>query len=115
MFSLQPDIMITRGGAPVIIADAKWKMVKSGPGGLARPARNDMYQMNAYRTGFGVERLALVYPGPQDSENTRFILRGGSTDAVVATLTVDVTRDDLPVHGLEAVLNGDGFSDGRIG
>lgn len=106
-FSLQPDITITHDGVPVMIADAKWKRVRSEPGGLARPARNDMYQMHAYRTGFGVNWLALVYPGPQEAKNARFILGGREGHAVVATLTVDVTRDDLPVHGLEAVLAGD--------
>lgn len=111
-FSLQPDMMITCVGAPVMIADAKWKRVRSGPGGLIRPARNDMYQMHAYRAGFGVDRLALVYPGPLEAKNARFILGGETTHAVVATLTVDVTRDDLPVHGLEGMLSGDGSSDG---
>lgn len=59
---LRPDVIVYRRHRPLIVVDAKWK----APAGTPRfPA--DLYQMLAYATALGVERIVLVYPGRKDA------------------------------------------------
>jgi 5-methylcytosine-specific restriction enzyme subunit McrC len=55
---LRPDLLIERGGRPVLAIDAKWKALAGSPLVTA-----DVYQMLAYCTALGVRRGVLVYPG----------------------------------------------------
>ena len=56
---VRPDVLIERGGRPVLVLDVKWKK-----GQL--PVTDDLYQVLAYCTALGVERAMLVYPGRRD-------------------------------------------------
>lgn len=100
-FSLRPDLVVREEKTVHLIADAKWKRVESTASGTLRPARSDMYQMHAYASAFGVDRLALIYPGYPGIESTgrtefRLPPRGGH-QPVVSVVCIDVIRDDLPV------------------
>lgn len=59
---LRPDVVIYGRHRPLIVVDAKWK----GPTRTPRSAA-DLYQMLAYATALGVERVVLVYPGRKDA------------------------------------------------
>jgi 5-methylcytosine-specific restriction enzyme subunit McrC len=58
---LRPDLVIERGGRPVLAIDAKWKAMAGSPLMTA-----DVYQMLAYCTALGVRRGVLVYPGQRN-------------------------------------------------
>lgn len=51
-FSLDPDIVITRGQSTALVLDAKYKL----------PSSDDHYQMTAYLQAYGVSRGVLLAP-----------------------------------------------------
>lgn len=66
VFALRPDLMLRPPGQPVIVADTKWKRLKTDrpfPHGLGNA---DAYQMLAYSEAFqrdsGARVLWLIYP-----------------------------------------------------
>ena len=62
-FQLKPDIIIQSGNESIAILDAKWKRLDcSKPN--SGVSIDDVYQMNAYASGYRCNRLALVYPAP---------------------------------------------------
>ena len=58
--TMRPDLTIDRQGQPVLVVDAKWKRL---PASLVTA---DVYQVLAYGTTMGAERVALVYPGRRE-------------------------------------------------
>jgi len=98
-FGLRPDIIVTRGRETLLIADTKWKRYEITASGHAKPSREDMYQMNAYASAFGVERLALIYPWNPDREAGETAYRlppNGMRRPRVEVVGVDVTENRLP-------------------
>ena len=69
-FQLRPDIIVRQGGEILAILDAKWKQLNttdSRPGvSSSGVLSSDAYQMNAYASRLGCNRLALVYPAWSD-------------------------------------------------
>ena len=63
-FNLRPDITVWHKGEIKMILDAKWKQPDANEpnAGVSSP---DAYQMNAYASRYGCERLALVYPASE--------------------------------------------------
>jgi 5-methylcytosine-specific restriction enzyme subunit McrC len=55
--TMRPDLTIDRDGRPVLVVDAKWKLL---PKNLVT---EDLYQVMAYATALGVEGVVLIYPG----------------------------------------------------
>jgi 5-methylcytosine-specific restriction enzyme subunit McrC len=96
-FLLKPDIVVSSGGVPIVIVDAKWKLIdesttydsgEADPKGGIKQA--DMYQMFAYGHKYmpGKGRLMLIYPQwRRFTEPRRFDLGGG--------LVLDVAPFDL--------------------
>jgi 5-methylcytosine-specific restriction enzyme subunit McrC len=106
-YGLKPDLIVRRGRAVRLIADAKWKRVEVTPSGYLKPARSDVYQMHAYAAAFGVDRLALIYPahrGTAGAATTAFALPShGGGEPTLAVACIDVHDDDLPiVNGSDA-------------
>lgn len=58
---MRPDIVLLRNGEPVLVIDAKWKLLRRSP-----LVTDDVYQVLAYCTALGVRRAVLVYPGKRD-------------------------------------------------
>lgn len=60
-FELRPDIVVSDAQGPVAILDTKWKrLLPSQPRDGVASA--DAYQMGAYSSRYGVERVVLLYP-----------------------------------------------------
>lgn len=57
-YEIDPDIVVSREGKTVLIADAKYK----------RPTSSDHYQMNSYLSTFGISSGVLLAPLYQGSE-----------------------------------------------
>jgi 5-methylcytosine-specific restriction enzyme subunit McrC len=55
--TMRPDVTIDRDGQSLLVVDAKWKRRP----GSAETA--DLYQVLAYGTALGAQRVALVHPG----------------------------------------------------
>ena len=64
-FKLWPDIIVKRGDEIAAILDAKWKQLKTDDSNSG-VSSSDAYQMNAYASRLGCNRLALVYPASSD-------------------------------------------------
>jgi 5-methylcytosine-specific restriction enzyme subunit McrC len=66
VFKLKPDLLITLPSGEVIVADTKWKRLKSEAGGYYGVAQADVYQMLAYRLTYQANqspsKLWLLYP-----------------------------------------------------
>jgi 5-methylcytosine-specific restriction enzyme subunit McrC len=94
---MRPDLMVERGGRPVVVVDAKWKRLRRAP----EPA--DMYQVLAYCTVLGVRRGVLVYPGRRDRVR-RYVLPRSPVRLEVCTLRVSGPREEcaLSLQGLAA-------------
>lgn len=82
--SLQPDIVVSRGEARVLLADAKYK----------DPTAADHYQMHAYLEHFGVPSGVLLTPADSHSE-TEPIVRRTKTGRRVVEI-------GLPLYQLDA-------------
>ena len=64
-FRLRPDITVLDDGRTVRIFDAKWKRLNpKAPSSGVSPS--DVYQLAAYASRYGSERVALVYPASID-------------------------------------------------
>jgi 5-methylcytosine-specific restriction enzyme subunit McrC len=57
LLNLQPDLVFGRGGPPLLIGDAKWRVRKSDSIG-----RNDAYQLASYMFHSNAEAGVLFYP-----------------------------------------------------
>lgn len=56
---MKPDFsFLNKSGDPVVIADAKWKILHSEERKLGI-AQSDMYQIGSYASRYGVRNLAL--------------------------------------------------------
>ncbi len=95
-FATKPDIMIMRGGVPVMIVDTKWKRLK---GALDDPkhgvAQGDVYQMMAYLQVYQCDDALLLYPhdqgiGAAEGVLARHRVRGAEGRRLLAG-TIDVT------------------------
>ena len=92
-FALRPDIVLDIDARRVVVADTKWKRVAVSSSGFLLPAEDDMYQMNAYASAFGCDRLALIYPwhdGLSHAKPTVFELRSGGAVSNLEVICVDV-------------------------
>jgi 5-methylcytosine-specific restriction enzyme subunit McrC len=56
--ALRPDIVISHDGAPVAVADTKYKVLGGGDGAIPN---GDVYQAVAYALAFGVGTAHLIY------------------------------------------------------
>ncbi|MCY4379284.1 MAG: restriction endonuclease [Candidatus Dadabacteria bacterium] len=62
VFMMRPDFsFLNKSGDPVVIADAKWKILDSAEQKLGI-AQSDMYQIGSYASRYGVRNLVLFYP-----------------------------------------------------
>lgn len=68
---LQPDVVIRRGGNPLVVLDAKWKV--PGP----TPEAADLHQVLAYATITGASHVGLTYPGRRFAQRV-FTVPGGN-------------------------------------
>lgn len=57
---IRPDIVIDRGGAPVLVADTKYKLL-AGPDSSLRPSKGDVYQVLAYCRALQLETGILIH------------------------------------------------------
>jgi 5-methylcytosine-specific restriction enzyme subunit McrC len=62
-FPQRPDLVVLVEGRPMLVLDAKWKLLDRG---LADVDAADLRQVYAYARIYGVERAVLVYPGTAD-------------------------------------------------
>lgn len=82
-FQMKPDLCVLDGDRVVAIVDAKWKRLEperaDGRWGIQQA---DVYQLHAYASAYGCERVALWYPGgatlPVDGDRLGFdyLLKG---------------------------------------
>ncbi|HEY5847735.1 MAG TPA: restriction endonuclease [Microlunatus sp.] len=72
--SIRPDLVLTRGGQVVGVADVKYKML-DGVGSVPNP---DVYQLIAYCARLGLDAGHLVYASPWPTTTSR-ILNAGIT------------------------------------
>ena len=100
---LCPDVVIKRGGMIAAIADTKWKLVGIDANGYLCPEATDVYQMHAYASATGCERLALIYPRHSDlasSRETVYELPAvGTRRPLLRIELVDVHADPFDVSG----------------
>jgi 5-methylcytosine-specific restriction enzyme subunit McrC len=84
---VRPDVLVRRGGRPVLVVDAKWKV-------LAESAlvTEDVYQVLSYCTILGVRRAVLVYPGRRNRA-CRYTLARAPVHVEIRTLCVTGTRE----------------------
>lgn len=96
-FELRPDLLARRVGRTVAVGDTKWKRLEMDRDGYLIPGPDDIYQMNAYASGFRCNELALIYPwheGLANSFATSFELSAmEGLHPVVDILCVDVFDD----------------------
>ena len=80
--ALRPDIVISRDGAPVTVADTKYKVLGSGNGAIPN---GDVYQAVAYALALDVPTAHLIYV---------------SGDVVARVLQIPSAGIDVHVHAL---------------
>ncbi len=69
VFTMKPDIVISKGDVPCCILDTKWKLIyenQTDENGSANNrkgiSQSDMYQLFTYGKKYEVEKLVLIYP-----------------------------------------------------
>ena len=105
-FATRPDIVVSRGGAPILIVDTKWKRLKGAVDARRGVGQGDVYQMMAYAQVYRCERLMLLYPhhdGMEGAEGVQSVHRiRGTEDTKLSVASISLA--DL--SGLGARLAG---------
>ena len=65
--SIRPDIVIQKAGRRKAVLDTKWKLPQHN-----KPGNTDLFQLYAYAQQYGVEEVALVYPGHANPYHGRY-------------------------------------------
>ncbi len=91
--AIRPDISLLRGGTPVLIADAKYKLHEH-----ERKGHSDLYQMLAYCTAEGIEHGVLIYPKWE---------RGGESMVQVRNSPIAISRFSVDLSGSIADVRGE--------
>jgi 5-methylcytosine-specific restriction enzyme subunit McrC len=87
--TMRPDFLLSKGDAPMLVLDTKWKRLKGTP-----LVTVDVYQVLAYCTALGVDRAVLVYPGRRDRA-WRCRLKRSPVCVTIRTLRVVGSRHAL--------------------
>ena len=90
--SLRPDIIITDDRERFLaVADAKYKNTKIRDGTLTGVAREDLYQISAYLSGFGEPKSRLdgflIYPTDNEGEVSKRLTPRSSMDSRLNSLS----------------------------
>lgn len=69
VFTMKPDIVISKDGKDICILDTKWKLIyenklyeSGGENNKKGIKQSDMYQLFAYGKKYGVSKVVLIYP-----------------------------------------------------
>lgn len=94
IFSLRPDIVITREDGHQIIMDTKWKRLVNDSGKNYGISQGDMYQMFAYSKKYDTPDIWLLYPKTEEMSGHEDIVFE-STDANGSIVKVSLFFVDL--------------------
>ncbi len=107
LFRLRPDVVVYKNGVPVLIIDAKWKVLdsrnKSKNYGISE---KDMYQLYAYGKQYTnkfqhTPHLILLYP---ENEHFTIPLSDFCFDAMLTLTVVPFSFDHSPKKQIESIL-----------
>lgn len=85
---MQPDIAVSKGETPVLVADCKYKRIEPG-----QFKNHDMYQMLAYCTATQVQRGLLIYPVHSAVIQDEVAIC--NTHTIVRRITIDLSKEDI--------------------
>ena len=108
IFSLRPDIVVTREDGHQIIMDTKWKRLVDDDGKNYGISQADMYQMFAYSKKYDTPDIWLLYPktetmtGHEDIVFKSYEADGSCVN--VSLFFVDVTDIELSLKDLRSKL-----------
>jgi McrBC 5-methylcytosine restriction system component len=99
---IRPDIILSKGKQPMLIADAKYKNPKYQNGLYTNINQADMYQVFAYAKTYGVKSVALIYPQFENVATPPMLVElGGTNDNVHLTVgCVDIKNADIRQSGI---------------
>ena len=105
VFQMRPDISFIGGSSPVVIADAKWKLLEPEEAKLG-VSQSDLYQMQAYANRYGVDSLILIYPRQKNLKSSYRLSLQGAKTVDLTVLTVEVSGDSAVVSdtGIREIL-----------
>ena len=110
MFSLRPDIVVTRDDKWKVVMDTKWKRLspKKTNHGISQA---DMYQMYAYAKKYSTENYTpdvwLLYPKSQEMRDTELISFKSEDSVHVRAFFVDLANMEESMKKLKSFLNED--------
>jgi len=101
VFQMKPDIsFVNASGIPVLIADAKWKLLEVSEAKLG-VSQADLYQMQAYGNRYNTTQLCLIYPGQAGLKSSYDLELHGQHGAKLQITTLEISAD----HSDELQLN----------
>lgn len=104
LFWLRPDAIVELPGERVVL-DTKWKELSPTPArNDNRVAADDIYQMLAYRAGYGASRLILLYPWRRELSPEAGVLRRWTVSGTNCPLDVATVDIGCP-HQVQAALH----------
>ena len=107
IFSLRPDIVVTREDGHKIIMDTKWKRLINDEGKNYGISQSDMYQMYAYSKKYKTSDIWLLYPKTEEVK--------GLDNIIFKSLEVDGNYvNDVNVSIFFVDLNNIDFSLGQL-
>ena len=95
--SYRPDLVVSRDGQPIAVADVKYKAIED----WADVGNSDIYQVHTYAQALGLERAVLVSCIAGRPENVRSTVRVSRTGVDVVLWPIDLS---VPVPEIEAQL-----------
>ena len=96
-FSLRPDIVLVNDGE-IIVMDTKWKLLSNNVRNYGI-SQSDMYQMYAYSKKYKAEKIVLIYPQPENINETKISFH--SDDGVSVEISfINLLQPDASVQAL---------------
>lgn len=91
VFQMKPDIcLLDNTGKPVLIADAKWKILAPDEAKLG-VSQTDLYQMQAYANRYNTSNLSLIYPKQAGLQSSYSLEIQGKMPSRLAVLASDIS------------------------
>lgn len=100
VLTIKPDVLVYKDNKIKYIADAKYKDPFFDGQNYTDIKREDIYQVFAYAKSYGLNEVALIYPGFEEpiSPSQKIIIKDKDEQVIIKVICVDMKNNDHQVN-----------------